>query len=79
VERHRLDALIVIGGDGTLESANHLAELGVPIVGIPKTIDNDVAGTSHCIGFDTAVATAVEAVDRLQTTGRATTDSWSSK
>jgi 6-phosphofructokinase 1 len=69
VERHELDALIVIGGDGTLESANHLAELGVPIVGIPKTIDNDVAGTSHCIGFDTAVATAVEAVDRLQTTG----------
>jgi len=69
VERHQLDALIVIGGDGTLNSANHLAELGVPIVGIAKTIDNDVEGTSHCIGFDTAVATAVEAVDRLQTTG----------
>jgi 6-phosphofructokinase 1 len=69
VERHQLDALIVLGGDGTLDSANHLAELGVPIVGIAKTIDNDVAGTSHCIGFDTAVATAVEAVDRLQTTG----------
>jgi 6-phosphofructokinase 1 len=69
VERHRLDALIVIGGDGTLGSANHLAELGVPIVGIAKTIDNDVQGTTHCIGFDTAVATAVEAIDRLQTTG----------
>jgi 6-phosphofructokinase 1 len=69
VARHRLDALIVIGGDGTLNSANHLAELGVPIVGIAKTIDNDVQGTSHCIGFDTAVATAVEAIDRLQTTG----------
>ena len=69
VERHQLDALIVIGGDGTLNSANHLAELGVPIVGIAKTIDNDVDGTSHCVGFDTAVATAVEAVDRLQTTG----------
>ena len=46
VERHRLDALIVIGGDGTLGSANHLAELGVPIVGIAKTIDNDVQGLS---------------------------------
>lgn len=69
VERNRLDALIVIGGDGTLGSANHLAQLGLPLVGIAKTIDNDVLGTNHCIGFDTAVATAVEAIDRLQTTG----------
>jgi 6-phosphofructokinase 1 len=69
VERNRLDALIVIGGDGTLGSANHLAQLGLPIVAIAKTIDNDVPGTNHCIGFDTAVATAVEAIDRLQTTG----------
>jgi 6-phosphofructokinase 1 len=69
VERNQLDALIVIGGDGTLGAADHLARLGVPIVGIAKTIDNDVKGTNHCIGFDTAVATADEAIDRLQTTG----------
>jgi 6-phosphofructokinase 1 len=68
-ERERLDALIVIGGDGTLTSANHLANLGVRLVGIPKTIDNDVYGTQRCIGFDTAVATATEAIDRVQTTG----------
>src|ERR1035438_9905491 len=49
VERNRLDALIVIGGDGTLGSAHHLAQLGLPIVGIAKTIDNDVPGTNHCI------------------------------
>jgi 6-phosphofructokinase 1 len=69
LERERLDALIVIGGDGTLGSASHLADIGVPIVGIAKTIDNDVAGTRRCIGFDTAVATAAEAIDRVQTTG----------
>ena len=67
LERERLDALIVIGGDGTLGSASHLADIGVPIVGIAKTIDNDVAGTRRCIGFDTAVATAAEAIDRVQT------------
>lgn len=65
----RLDALIVIGGDGTLRSAWHLSNLGVPIIAVAKTIDNDVAGTSRCIGFDTAVATAVEAIARVETTG----------
>jgi 6-phosphofructokinase 1 len=69
VERNRLDALIVMGGDGTLGSANHLAQLGLPLVGIAKTIDNDVAGANRCIGFDTAVAIAAEAIDRLHTTG----------
>lgn len=69
VERDRLDALIVIGGDGTLTSAGRLAHSGVPIVGIPKTIDNDVSGTRRCIGFDTAVATAADAIDRIHTTG----------
>ncbi|MGA7833614.1 MAG: ATP-dependent 6-phosphofructokinase [Acidimicrobiales bacterium] len=68
-ERERLDAVIVIGGDGTLTSANRLAALGLQLVGIPKTIDNDVFGTQRCIGFDTAVATATEAIDRVQTTG----------
>jgi 6-phosphofructokinase len=68
-ERERLDAFVVIGGDGTLGAALKLASLGVPLVGIAKTIDNDVSGTQHCIGFDTAVATAAEAIDRVQTTG----------
>lgn len=54
INDENLDALIVIGGDGTLRAAAHLSELGVPIVAIPKTIDNDVAGTSRCIGFETA-------------------------
>ena len=69
LERERLDALVVVGGDGTLGSASHLADIGVPIVGVAKTIDNDVTGTKRCIGFDTAVATAAEAIDRVQTTG----------
>ncbi len=69
VERELLDALIVIGGDGTLSSANRLSHFGVPVIGIPKTIDNDVSGTRRCIGFDTAVATAAEAIDRVHTTG----------
>ena len=69
VERVRLDAIIVLGGDGTLGAAKRLADIGVPIVGIPKTIDNDVWGTNRCIGFDTAVATAAEAIDRVHTTG----------
>ena len=69
VERARLDAIIVVGGDGTLGAAKRLADIGVPIVGIPKTIDNDVWGTNRCIGFDTAVATAAEAIDRVHTTG----------
>ena len=69
IDRTRIDVLIVIGGDGTLGSAHRLALSGVPVVGIPKTIDNDVSGTSRCIGFDTAVATATEAIDRLHTTG----------
>lgn len=69
VDRERLDGLIVIGGDGTLSSAHNLTELGIPIIGIPKTIDNDVRGTRRCIGFDTAVATAADAIDRVHTTG----------
>jgi 6-phosphofructokinase 1 len=68
VARLSLDALIVIGGDGTLGAAHNLARAGLPLVGIPKTIDNDVSGTQCCIGFDTAVAVAAEAIDRLATT-----------
>ena len=69
IDRASIDVLVVIGGDGTLGSGLHLARRGIPVVGIPKTIDNDVPGTNRCIGFDTAVATATEAVDRLHTTG----------
>jgi phosphofructokinase-like protein len=63
-----LDALIVIGGDGTLAIGHDFWKLGLPIVGVPKTIDNDIVGTLNCFGFDTAVQFATEAIDRLHTT-----------
>lgn len=63
-----LDALIVIGGDGTLSIAQKFYEKGIPLVGIPKTIDNDIGGTVVTFGFDTAVNTAREALDKLHTT-----------
>lgn len=63
-----VDALIPIGGEGTLKGAKWLADNGVPVVGVPKTIDNDVNGTDFTFGFDTAVAVATDAVDRLHTT-----------
>jgi ATP-dependent phosphofructokinase / diphosphate-dependent phosphofructokinase len=66
-----LDALIVIGGDGTLGIAHKFCEKGIPIVGVPKTIDNDIVGTTSCFGFDTAVAFATDAIDRLHTTAEA--------
>ncbi len=65
---HRLDGLLVCGGDGTLSAAAALAARGLPIVGIPKTIDNDVPETDYSFGFDTALTTVVHAVDALQTT-----------
>lgn len=64
-----LDAMIVLGGDGTLNASVEVSKQGIPIVGLPKTIDNDVWGTERCIGFDTAVATATDAIDRVHTTG----------
>jgi 6-phosphofructokinase 1 len=63
-----LDGLVVIGGDGTLAIAQEFNELGVKIVGIPKTIDNDLSGTDVTFGFDTACVTATEAIDKLHTT-----------
>ncbi len=66
-----LDALIAIGGDGSMQIAARLGELGVPVVGVPKTIDNDLAGTVVTFGFDTAVTVATEAVDRLHSTAEA--------
>jgi ATP-dependent phosphofructokinase / diphosphate-dependent phosphofructokinase len=65
-----LDALVVVGGNGTMCVADRLQQQGLPIVGIPKTIDNDVEGTERTIGFDSAVAIATEAVDRIHTTGQ---------
>ena len=63
-----IDALIVIGGDGTLTSGRDFARKGVKVIGVPKTIDNDLASTDTTFGFDTAVATATEAIDKLRTT-----------
>src|SRR3954454_22983927 len=63
-----MDALVAIGGEDTLGVATRLSELGVDVVGVPKTIDNDLSGTDFTFGFDTAVNIATEAIDRLHTT-----------
>jgi ATP-dependent phosphofructokinase / diphosphate-dependent phosphofructokinase len=68
LEQHRLDGLIPIGGEDTLGVAGRLAEDGVDVVGVPKTIDNDLAGTDFTFGFQTAVQIATDAIDRLHTT-----------
>ena len=65
---HGLGALVAIGGDGSLGIAYELFQKGIPVVGVPKTIDNDVAGTESTFGFDTAVATATDALDKIHTT-----------
>ncbi|HWN80750.1 MAG TPA: 6-phosphofructokinase, partial [Candidatus Udaeobacter sp.] len=67
-QRAKLDALVAIGGDGSLTIAHRLSELGLRVVGVPKTIDNDLDGTVLTFGFDTAVAFATECLDRLHTT-----------
>lgn len=66
-----LDALVCIGGDGTLGISYKFYQKGIPLVGVPKTIDNDIVGTTNCFGFDTAVAFATDAIDRLHTTAEA--------
>jgi 6-phosphofructokinase len=70
LEVHGIDGLIVIGGEGTLSAATALSseEHGIPIVGVPKTIDNDLGGTDFTVGFATALDIATEAVDRLHST-----------
>jgi phosphofructokinase-like protein len=68
VERHALDGLIAIGGEDTLGVANRLGGDGVPVIGVPKTIDNDLGATDVTFGFDTALQVATEAIDRLHTT-----------
>ena len=64
-----LDGLLLIGGNGTQTVARLLSDGGMPVIGLPKTIDNDLAGTDYTFGFDTAVSIAAEAIDRLRTTG----------
>jgi len=68
IRRAKLDALVAIGGDDTLSVAAWLADNGIAVVGVPKTMDNDLSVTEYCIGFDTAVSIVTEAVDRLHTT-----------
>jgi phosphofructokinase-like protein len=69
--RHKIDALIAMGGDDTQSISVELVKRGIPCVGVPKTIDNDLSGTDVCFGFDTAVTIATEAVDRLHSTTEA--------
>lgn len=69
MRRHRLEGLIAIGGEGTLAAGKALSDQGVNVVGVPKTIDNDLGATDYTFGFDSAVQTATEAIDRLRTTG----------
>ncbi|APC09090.1 6-phosphofructokinase [Neomoorella thermoacetica] len=68
LHREGIEGLVVIGGDGSFHGAVHLAKKGLPVIGIPGTIDNDIAGTDYTIGFDTAVNTAVEAISRIRDT-----------
>jgi 6-phosphofructokinase 1 len=63
-----IDAVVAVGGEGTLSAAAAMHEMGLPVVGVPKTIDNDIACTDYTFGFDTAVSIATEAIDRLHTT-----------
>ncbi|MGA8539714.1 MAG: ATP-dependent 6-phosphofructokinase, partial [Terriglobales bacterium] len=71
LKKHGCDALIAIGGDDTLSVAQKLFNNGVKVVGVPKTIDNDLSGTDFTFGFDTAVNVATEAIDRVHTTAEA--------
>lgn len=71
MDKHEIDALITIGGEGTLTVARMLHDDGINVVGVPKTIDNDLSATDRTFGFDTAVSIATESIDRLRTTGEA--------
>lgn len=68
IERLGIDAVITLGGDGTLRFSAHLSAQGVPVLSIPKTMDNDVFGTDYCIGFSTAISRSVAAINALRTT-----------
>lgn len=68
LKKHEIDGLVVIGGDGTLRGAEGLAERGIPCIGVPATIDNDIPCIDFSIGFDTALNTIIEAVDKIRDT-----------
>ena len=68
LKKHGIDCLVVIGGDGSYRGAGYLSELGLPCIGVPGTIDNDIASTEYTIGYDTAMNTVVECVDKLNDT-----------
>ncbi|MFC3022982.1 6-phosphofructokinase [Vibrio zhugei] len=68
LQKHGIDALVVIGGDGSYMGAKKLTEMGYPCIGLPGTIDNDIAGTDYTIGYFTALNTVIEAIDRLRDT-----------
>ena len=68
LERNDVEALVAIGGDGTFRGAVELGKMGFPVVGVPGTIDNDIYGTENTIGFDTAVNTVIEAIDKIRDT-----------
>ena len=70
IKRLEVDCLVCIGGDGTMSIANRLFRDGVPLIGLPKTIDNDLRGTDITVGFDSAVSVATEAIDRVHTTAQ---------
>ena len=70
LKKSGIDALIVVGGDGTLTSGRDYARMGVKVIGVPKTIDNDLGSTDTTFGYDTAVSIATEAIDRLHTTAK---------
>src|SRR5699024_2375716 len=65
---HKINGLVVIGGDGSIFGANTIAEKGVACIGVPATIDNDIFGTDNTIGFDTALNTVIEAIDKIRDT-----------
>ncbi len=71
IQKHKIDSLVAIGGDDTLSVAQKLYETGVKVVGVPKTIDNDLGGTDYTFGFDTACNIVCEAIDRIHTTAEA--------
>jgi len=68
LKKHGIEGVVVIGGDGSYHGAMRLTELGFPAVGLPGTIDNDIVGTDFTIGFDTAVTTAMDAIDKIRDT-----------
>jgi ATP-dependent phosphofructokinase / diphosphate-dependent phosphofructokinase len=68
LDAYRIDAVVTLGGNGTLKYSHHLSTLGVRVVAVPKTMDNDVPGTDYCLGFSTAITRSVDAINALRTT-----------